>query len=341
MRAIVHEEARGITLRERERPDPGQNEALIRVHRSSLCGSDIHAYHRANNGSIPVPRIIGHEFSGTVEQVGNAVNTVRPEDFVIGYPNQYCGECEQCRMGQNHICPHFECLGIHRDGSFADYLVLDERFVHRIPQDVTMDRAGLIEPLSVCCRAIFGRSGAAPGDIVLVQGPGPIGTLTAIVLKHLGAKVVVTGLEADRRYRLPLIESFDISTVTLDRDDADERLDEFSNGCGYDVVYDTTGHVRGPTAALSQVRNGGEIVVVGLPSESSQIRFGDLVRGEVDIKPSFSQTPNDVERAITLIQNRSLDVDRVIDQSFSLTDANEAFEAFEAGTTTKPMFVFS
>lgn len=341
MNAIVQTGAEAIELQQRDRPSPGDDEVLLEVHTAGLCGSDAHAYLLEEGYEwIPVPRIMGHEYSAEVVEVGADVDTFEPGEKVVEEPVRNCERCFQCHNGQPNVCQDFSIRGMHRDGAYTNYVVAEPRQLHAVPDSVALEEAAITEPTSIATRAVFDRSQATPGDDVLVEGPGPIGVLVAAVADSIGANVVVSGLGADSEYRLPLVEELGIEAVDVEETDLDSFSDSFTDGTGYDVVFDTTGHRSGVEMAIEYVRKGGEIVVVGLPNSPSEVFMTPVVRGEVDIVTSYGSVWRDFERALDLMANGTIDAGTIIDTSYDVTDPEPAFEAFLNSETCKPVFSF-
>ncbi|MDJ1433244.1 alcohol dehydrogenase catalytic domain-containing protein [Halostagnicola sp. A-GB9-2] len=342
MKAIVHTGPRSIEIREREKAVPDDGEVLVRVHSAGLCGSDAHAYtYEEGYKWIPLPRIMGHEYSGEVVDIGDNVTEFSVGDSVVEEPIHDCGSCFQCKNGQPNVCQNFEITGMHNDGAYAEYTTVNPRDLHRIPDDMALGQASVTEPLSIATRAVFDRSNVTPGDTVLVEGPGPIGILVATVADSMGANVLVSGLGKDTAYRLPLAEQLGMDTVNVERTDFSELVDEKTDGIGFDVVFDTTGHQSGVEMAVEHVRKGGQVVVVGLPGAPSELFMTPVVRGEIDLNTSYGSTWRNFEQAIRLLSSGEIDAERIIDRSFSVDEPAAAFDAFLASETCKPVFSFS
>lgn len=341
MKAIVQTGPEAVEIQERDRPSVGPNQCLIRVHSAGLCGSDAHAF-RYEGGYewIPFPRIMGHEFAGTVVEVGSAVDDFAVDETVVEHPVHSCGQCFQCRNGQANVCQDFSITGMHRDGAWAEFTAIDAEYLHRVPDGVSPGEAAITEPTSIATRAVIERSETAPGDTVLVEGPGPIGVLTAAVAHAQGATVLVSGLERDAAFRLPLVEDLGIETVDASAEDLDAVAESFTDGIGFDIVFDTTGHRSGVEMAVDQVRKGGQIVVVGLPGEPSELFMTDVVRAEVDVTTSYASLWPDFERALRLMRSGDIDADAFVDRSFDVDDPTSAFEAMLSAETCKPVFTF-
>lgn len=343
MKAIVQTapEHGAVERKERERPTPAADEALVRVHSAGLCGSDAHAYKFVPGYEwVTTPRVMGHEYAGEVVEVGDDVSSIEPGTNVVERPIHECGDCFQCRNGQSNVCQNFEITGFHHDGAYAEFVTVKEQYLLPIPEGVPLEHAAITEPTSIAARAVLDQSVVQPGDRVLVEGPGPIGMLTAVIADSLGANVVVSGLDRDATHRLPLAEDLGLTAVNTQSQDLDAVTDEFTDGIGFDVIFDTTGHHSGVEVAAEKVRRGGQIVIVGLPSSESELFFTPLVRGEVDVNTSYGSAHRNSRQALRLMENGTIAPEKLIDTSFSVDDPVAAFEAFLAGETLKPVFRF-
>ncbi len=339
MEAIVQTGPESVQIDEVERPPIADDQVRIRVRATTVCGSDVHAYlYEDGYEWVQLPRIMGHEYAGEITEVGSAVTEFAPGDRVVENPTQKCGTCFQCRNEQSNVCQNFSVKGMHRNGSYAEYTAADADSLHRVPENVPLEHASITEPLSVATRAVFSRSSVTPGDTVLVEGPGPIGALVAAVVDSMGGRVLVSGLERDEAYRLPLLEDLGIETAVMG-DDFDAKTADLTGDVGFDVVFDTTGHHSGIEVATERVRKGGEIVVVGLPGHPSELDMSTLVRGEVDVRTSYGSKWANFEQALSLMEERTIDPGAIIDDSYSMSDPEDAFSAFLASQTCKPMFV--
>lgn len=212
MKAIVQTGPRSVEPQERDRPAPDPDEVLVKVHTAGLCGSDAHAY-KYDGGYewILIPRIMGHEYSGEVVEIGAEVSGFSSGDAVIEEPIHDCGHCFQCKNGQPNVCQNFSITGMHRDGAYAEYVAVNPEHLHAVPESVSLQHAAITEPTSIATRAVLEQSVTTPGDTVLVEGPGPIGVLVAAVADSLGANVIVSGLDQDAQY------GFRCSTTSVSR----------------------------------------------------------------------------------------------------------------------------
>ncbi len=327
-----------VELIDKPRPEPGPNEALIEVSHAGLCGSDLGVYKFKDAFEfMTFPRIMGHEYSGTVVEVGSDVDSVAPGDRIVEEIIRGCDSCFQCESGRPNLCRDARITGIHHDGAFAPFIVVPEADLHAIPDDLSLREAALVEPTAVAARAVTVNSRVRAGSTVLVEGPGPIGTLIAQIAHAQGATVLVSGVESDTAYRLPLVADLGFETVNVADTDLAAVANDYTDGQGFDVVFDATGHEAGLKSAAETVRKGGQIVPVGLTDEAT-LSFTPLVRGEVDIQCSYTYQWSDFETAIHLLKTGGVDTEQFIDDRYSLRDGDAAFQAALAGETVKPVF---
>lgn len=342
MKAIVQNGPKSVALTERQVPDCGDDEVIVEVYTSGVCGSDAHAYlYEGGYEWVGIPRVMGHEYAGKIVDVGEDVTEYSPGDRVVEDPTLRCGRCFQCKNGQENVCQNFSVKGMHRDGAYGEYTIAQADNLHTVPDEIPLRHAAIAEPLSVAARAVLSQSHLTPGDTALVEGPGPIGLLVATIADSMGASVVVSGLGKDSEYRLPLVEQLGINTVDLSHRDLDTVTEEVTDGIGFDIVFDSTGHYTGIEMAIEQVRKGGEVVIVGLPGESSDLQVDDAVRNEIVINTSYGSKWRNFEQALSLMAEDVLDPEQIIDDSVSIEEPEAAFEAFLASETCKPVFTFA
>lgn len=323
---------------DRPRPEPGPDEVLVEVKYAGLCGSDVGIYEfKSSFERMNPPTVIGHEYAGVVAAVGSNVTKFAEGDNVVERPIRPCGDCYQCNIGEPNVCQHAELTGIDHDGAYEPYLSVPADVLHHVPASMNLKHAAVVEPSAIATRAVIENSRVSPGDRVLVEGPGPIGLLTAQVAAAQGGEVVVSGVERDATYRLPLAAELGFETFNVSSSDLSRHADEYTDGVGYDVVFDTTGHPSGLTTAADATRKGGQIVLVGQTGETT-LSYNPLVRAELDIQCSYGAIYEDFERALRLLNSGAIDAETFIDDRFSLNDAESAIEAFQAGETAKPVF---
>jgi len=327
-----------MELVERDTPTISSDEALVEVDYAGLCGSDAGIYKfKSAFERMDLPTIIGHEYTGRIVDVGADVTDFEVGDRVVERPIRFCGNCYQCKIGETNLCQNKVLTGIDVDGAYTQYVAVPAESLHHIPDDIDPRHAAVVEPTSICARAVVRNSRVSPGDRVLVEGPGPIGLITAQIADAQGGEVVVSGVERDTKHRLPLADTLGYETVNVQSESLDTVRDAVTGGIGFDVVFDATGHPSGLQTATDHVRSGGQIVLLGQTGEAT-LSYTPLVREEIDVQCSFTSVYEDYERAIRMIQSGDVDHETIIDERFSLLDAEGAFEAFLAGETCKSIF---
>jgi L-iditol 2-dehydrogenase len=318
---------------------PGPNEVLLRVASCGICGSDVHAF-RSDSGFewIRPPITLGHEFSGTVEEIGHNVTRVSPGDRVVPIAVQGCGRCAFCRAGSTQLCPNRVAVGLSRDGGMAEYAVIPEQQLVPVPEELDLTVASVTEPLSVALHAVDVRAHIEPGQAVVVSGPGPIGVFCAMLAQMRGAEVLLTGVGQDSESRLPAAERAGLRTANLSEHSLEEHLERSFGDDALDVWIESSGSVQALSSALESVRAGGTVVVVGLYAQEMTFSPTAAVRRELTLLFSYSCNYADYEATMDLLASSAVDPSPLL-STYPLTDAPEAFEAVSGGRTVKAMLV--
>jgi L-iditol 2-dehydrogenase len=327
-----------IELIEHDRPTIGSDEALVEVAYAGLCGSDIGVYnYEGAYEFMSFPRILGHEYAGTVVEVGDDVTDVAVGDRVVEAPNHGCGECYQCRSARPNLCREFTITGLHHHGAFTEYVATPTEYLYHVPDNLPLRTAAATEPTAVAARAVVANSRTTAGDRVLVEGPGPIGLLTAQIARRQGGDVVVSGVGQDEAVRLPAAATLGFETANVATVAAESLREEYTDGRGFDVVFDATGHESGLQTAADVVRKGGQVVLIG-QSGHVALDYTPFIRGEVDIQCSYAAAWPDFDRALRLLSSGAVQADPLFDDRFDIADEEAVFEAAMHGEAVKPLF---
>ncbi len=333
MKAVMKvRQAPGIEVREVDVPAVGDGDILVKVAAAGICGSDVH-YYQWTRGSeiVRVPVILGHEFSGEVVEVGSGVTTVAVGDRICAPPGMACGACPDCRTGRGDRCGARLGPGIRSDGFFAEYgrLTAAAR-VFKLPPEVSLAAAAMMEPLCVCLNAID-VSGLRVGQTAAVLGPGPIGLLTTALLRAGGAGlIVVAGTGADGM-RLGLAERLGADEVTVVDGDAGAALAARAaalDGGGFDLVFEATGSPAAIQQSIDLVKPGGQVVLLGIYGAPAAIDPTPMVRARKNIVSAYGYGAGDAatwERALRLLAAGRLDVEPVITHRVPLARAEDGF----------------
>ena len=262
MKAGVVHAKNDIRYEEIEKPVPGQGQVLIKVKYTGICGSDIP---RVNGDACHFfPNVLGHEFSGVVEEIGEGVGSVKPGDRVAGIPLVPCMKCEDCQRGNYSLCKHYSFIGSRQFGSFAEYVSVPEKNVIKFDDSVSFEQGAFFEPATVALHGLL-RNEYRGGGTVAILGCGTIGIMTMQWAKIFGAaKVVVFDIVKER---LDLAKRLGATHVvnTLDADFKDQ-VKEITNGRGFDYVYETAGNTITMKMAFDLAANKAEVCFIGTPT---------------------------------------------------------------------------
>jgi (R,R)-butanediol dehydrogenase / meso-butanediol dehydrogenase / diacetyl reductase len=341
VRALRFHAARDLRIEEVTEPSaPGVSEVVVRIASCGICGTDLHEY-MAGPIVTPVephpltgaqnPQILGHEFAGDVVAVGAGVTRVREGDRVAIMPLAYCGHCAYCRRGLQHLCATMGCVGLsHPWGGMAELATVAEYQIVRLPPEVTYRQGALIEPTAVAAYGVE-RAGVGPGDRVLVTGAGPIGALAALCARSAGASsVVVSEPNPARRARAEALEAATVVDPTAV--DVPELLREQSDGLGFDVAIECSGHPNGFATAIRSLRRRGTLAQTGLFVGEASVEPMLWSLNDLTIVGTWCYWVYDFERIAAQIAAGDLPVERVITSNVTLDDAPDAFASLASGT---------
>jgi 2-desacetyl-2-hydroxyethyl bacteriochlorophyllide A dehydrogenase len=306
-----------------EASPPSAGEALLRVHRIGICGTDISGY----LGKMPFfsyPRIPGHELGVEVLAVGAGVTNVKPGDRCSVEPYINCGHCYSCRRGHTNCCETNKTLGVMCDGGMCERIVLPARKLH-VSSKLSYEQLALVETLAIGCHAV-NRGAPKATEHVLVIGAGPIGLSVIEFARLSGAKTIVMDMNEQR---LAFVrEKLRVPDTILTRGDGEElkKLTELTNGQLADVVVDATGHNKSMSQALNYCAFRGRLVYVGITqSEISFLQAPALHRRELDIRASRNALPGDFTRIIKLIEDGQIDTKPWITHHAAFDEMIEVF----------------
>lgn len=311
-----------VRLVESPRPAPGPGEALIAVARVGICGSDLHAYH-GRHPFIRLPIVPGHEFAGTVVEVGEGVQHLTPGQRVTVEPSIVCGACYQCTHGRYNICERLKVIGCQTTGAMGEYLTVPAAKVLPLPDEVTWDQAALLEPLAVAVHAAR-TAGIRPGMKALILGAGTIGLMTLQVAKALGAgPTMISDLIQERldlARRLGADYTVNPSTTPLAL--AVERAFGADRA---DVIIECAGVAATARDAVRVARKGTRIVIAGVFAEEVPVSLGLVQDRELELVGTLMYAAGDFPAALELVRDGRVQVEPLITHRFPLTQAAKAF----------------
>jgi threonine 3-dehydrogenase len=335
MKALVKKFSRpGLWLDEVPVPNYGINDVLIRVHRTAICGTDVHIYEWdawAEN-TIPVPMVIGHEFVGTVAAVGSNVDDYAVGDVVSGEGHIICGRCRNCLAGRRHLCKDTQGVGVDRPGAFAEYLAIPVNNVWPADPSIPMDILSIFDPFGNATHTAL--AFRVLGEDVLITGAGPIGIMATAIVKHAGARYVVT---TDLNpYRLELAKRMG-ATVALDVREGRiaEVQDRLGMKEGFDVGLEMSGSGEAFRDMLANMCHGAKIAMLGIPPEELAIDWNTVIFNMLTIKGIYGREMFETWYLMESMLQSGLDISPVITHRFHFTAFEEAFEVMRSGKSGK------
>ncbi len=317
-------------------PEITPDQVLLKVRAVGICGSDLEMYHHLVSFPVNPPVILGHEFSGTVVEVGADVRNFKPGDRVVSETAAYiCEVCAECRTGNYNQCPARLGFGIKINGADAPYVAVRQGILHQVPGNVDLGDAALTEPLCVAYNALVVKSRIRPADVVVVLGPGPIGLMSVQIARVCGASAVIL---VGRRGNLRMEIGRKVGathTVDLSIDDLSAVVADLTGGRGADLVVDAAGPSATVKLAMDVVRRNGQITKVAWGPKPLDISLDPLLSKAVTLQGVFSHTWNTWERALQLAASGQVKLGELISHRVPLRDWKVAFEALESGEAVK------
>ncbi|QEG33099.1 galactitol-1-phosphate 5-dehydrogenase [Bythopirellula goksoeyrii] len=327
MKALLLTEPGKLEISELADPVAGADEVLVRVAACGICGSDIHGFDGSTGRRIP-PLVMGHEAAGTISAVGSAVSDFREGDRVTFDSTISCGKCAYCQQGKINLCDDRQVLGVscgeyRRHGAFAEMVAVPARILYRLPDDLVMEHAALLEAVSVAVHAVR-RSELVRGETAVVVGTGMIGLLVVQVLKHYGCSQVYAVDQDQRRLELALALGAD-ETILASEDDLVDRLIEAHDGQGLDHAFEVVGITATVQTAVQAVRRGGTVTLVGNLAPEVALPLQAVVTRELTLRGTCASS-GEYPECLELIVSGAVQVAPLISATANLDEGPEWFE---------------
>jgi L-iditol 2-dehydrogenase len=321
MKSLLLKEYLHLELADLPQPVPGPREVLIRVAACGICGSDVHGYDGTSGRRIP-PIVMGHEAAGVVAAAGSGVIGFQTGDRVTFDSTVYCGECPFCRRGEVNLCDRREVIGVscgdyRRAGAFAEYIVVPERILYRLPESMSFPEAAMLEAVSVALHAV-NVSGALPGQSALVVGAGMIGLLTMQAARAAGCKPVMIA-DIDET-RLDLARSLGADEVLcLSGTELTREVLKRTGDLGVDVVFEAVGRNETIAASIDSVRKGGTVTLIGNITPEVKLPLQKVVSRQIRLQGSAASA-GEYPQAIELMASGKIQVKPLITAVAPLED---------------------
>jgi threonine 3-dehydrogenase len=335
MKALVKSRPeRGLWLEDVPEPSIGINDVLVRVHKTGICGTDVHIYDWDEwaQKTIPVPMPIGHEFVGEVVAVGSNVNDFFPGDIVSGEGHVVCGRCRNCLAGRRHLCAHTQGVGVNRSGAFAELIALPMTNIWRHHHGIDQDIAAIFDPFGNAVHTAL--SFPVLGEDVLITGAGPIGLMAIPVVRHAGARhVVITDVNPFRlELAMKMGATVAVNPAQTPLADVQKQLGMQE---GFDVGLEMSGNGQALAEMISNMSHGAKIAVLGIPAKAVQIDLRQVIFDMLTIKGIYGREMYETWYKMSVMLDSGLDISRVITHRYRYDEFEKGFEAMRSGKAGK------
>ena len=335
MKALVKKSPeRGIWLDNVPTPTCSTNDVKIKITHTAICGTDLHIYKwdEWSKRTINTPLVTGHEFCGIVEEIGPGVTHFKIGDRVSGEGHITCGYCRNCRAGKRHLCHKTVGIGIHREGAFAEYLVMPEFNVWGVHNDIPSEIAAIFDPFGNAAHTAL--SFEMVGEDVLITGAGPIGIMAVAICNYVGARhIVITDVND---FRLELAKKMGATKViNVSRDKIKNVISELGISNGFDVGLEMSGNSAAFKSMLENMYHGGRIALLGLLPESTQINWDDIIFKGLHVKGIYGREMFETLYKMTQMLRSGLDISNVLTHTFPVHDFQKGFDIMESGNCGK------
>ena len=325
---------KGIWMTKAQRPKMGHNDLLIKIRKTAICGTDMHIYNWDDwaQATIPVPMVVGHEYVGEVVDMGVEVRGFEVGDRVSGEGHITCGHCRNCRAGRVHLCRNTVGVGVNREGSFAEYLVIPAYNAFKIPDNISDELASIFDPFGNAVHTAL--SFDLVGEDVLITGAGPIGIMAAAVAKHVGARhVVITDVNP---YRLELAKKMGATrTVNVAEEKLTDVMTELEMTEGFDVGLEMSGVPVAVNDMLNNMNHSGKIAMLGIPPADMAVDWNQVIFKGLVIKGIYGREMFETWYKMASLIQSGLDISPIITHQFPIDEFQQGFDTMGSGQSGK------
>ena len=324
---------KGLVLTQVPKPVPGMGEVLIKIHKTAICGTDVHIYNwnQWAQETIKPPMVIGHEYVGEIAELGPGVTAYHVGQIVSGEGHIVCGHCRNCRAGNGQYCRHTKGVGVNRDGAFAEYLCIPASNVVPIPDGIPEDVVSFFDALGNATHTALMFD--VIGEDVLITGAGPIGIIAGGICKYAGARrVVITDVN---EYRLALARKMGVdAAVNTANEDLHAVMRAQGLTEGFDVGLEMSGNAAAFHQMISVMRSGGKISLLGLGDGPISVDMNQIISNGLTLQGIYGRKMDNWHQMSYMVQG-GLDLTPVITHRFHYTDFQKGFDAMMSGKSGK------
>ncbi len=337
MKALVKKRAeQGIWLENVPKPVVGNNDVLVKIQKTAICGTDIHIYNwdAWAQKTIPVPMTVGHEFAGVIAELGSDVTELSVGDVVSGEGHIVCERCRNCLAGRRHLCPNTIGIGVNRTGSFAEYLSIPAKNIFKPTREISTDLLACFDPYGNAVHTAL--SFNMVGEDVLITGAGPIGIMAAMVAEHCGARnIIITDLN---QYRLDLVKTIVPRAIPLNVKYSSITRDfmhDLGIFEGFDVGLEMSGSPQAFADMLGLMINGGSIAMLAIMPSGTGIEWDHVVFKGLRIKGVSGREIFETWYKGSMMVQTGLPLEKIITHRFHYTEFQKGFDVMRSGQSGK------
>lgn len=341
MYALVKEQpGAGLVLKRVPIPQTGTADVKIKIHYTSICGTDLHIYNwdKWSQETIKAPMTIGHEFVGEIVELGSNVDHFKIGDIVSGEGHIVCGTCRNCRAGKRHLCKKTVGVGVNRDGAFAEYLVIPATNVVEVDHGIQEELCSSLDPMGNAVHTALTYD--LVGEDVLITGAGPIGIIAAAICCHVGAKHVV--LTDVNDYRLNLAKEICdenragiLHTVNVSTQKIEDTMKKIGIDEGFDVGLEMSGNGSAFNMMIDNMYNGGKIAVLGIQGSETVVPWNKIVWNCLEIKGIYGRQIFETWYKMMAMLNSGLKIDKILTHKFNFKDFKQGFDIMNTAKSGK------
>jgi len=334
MKALVKKYAKvGLWLDEVPVPEYGNNDLLIKITHTAICGTDLHIYNwdEWSQRTIKVPQVIGHEFVGSIVAKGQNVKGYEIGERVSGEGHIVCGICRSCRAGRRHLCPNTVGVGVNRDGCFAEYLCLPSSNAWHVAESIPSEIAAFFDPYGNATHCAL--SFDMVGEDVLITGAGPIGIIATAICRHVGARNIV--ISDINEYRLDLARKMGATlAINIQKTSVQQAMKQLSM-VGFDIGLEMSGNAGAFETMLESMYNGGRIALLGILPNTTQINWDQVIFKGLHLKGIYGREIFETWYKMQTMLQSGLDISPVLTHRFKFEDFQKGFDAMLSGQCGK------
>ncbi|MDF0605259.1 L-threonine 3-dehydrogenase [Neisseriaceae bacterium TC5R-5] len=324
----------GLWLTDIPLPTIGHNDLLIRIHKTAICGTDIHIWNWDDwaQQTVPVPMQVGHEYVGVVAAIGSEVQGFHLGQRVSGEGHITCGYCRNCRAGRRHLCRNTQGVGVNRAGAFAEYLVIPAFNAFAIPDGISDELAAIFDPFGNAVHTAL--SFNLVGEDVLITGAGPIGIMAVAIARHIGARyVVITDVN---EYRLALARQMGATrAVNISQQNLQQVMSELNMCEGFDVGLEMSGQPQALRQMLEAMNHGGKIALLGIQPADTAIDWSKVIFKGLEIKGIYGREMFETWYKMVALLQSGLDIQPLITHHFPVAEFEQGFATMLSGCSGK------